>query len=141
MPERKAMATWSVEQLKHYLQTGETPEEAQRRQRLEKIATQAARQKYRNKIIKRDGITFRSKKEYERYYNNILRVQAGELMFFLYQVPFTLEGGVKYVIDFIEVYPGWERIAFVDTKGFRTREFINKKKQCEARYGIIIQEV
>ena len=62
-------------------------------------------------------------------------------MFFIFQVPFILEGGVKYVLDFLEVYPAWQRIDFIDTKGFRTREFINKKKQCEAQYGIEIKEI
>jgi hypothetical protein len=132
---------WTIKQLQHYYATGETPEDISRKKALDKAATKAVRQKYRNKIIKQDGITFRSKKEYERYYNNILRVQAGELMFFLFQVPFYLEGGVKYVLDFLEVYPAWQRIDFIDTKGYRTREFINKKKQSESRYGIKIIEI
>jgi hypothetical protein len=134
------LKSWTTAQYKHYSATGETPEDVQRKSRLDKEATKAARQKYRNRIIKRDGITFRSKKEYDRYYNNILRVKAGELLFFLFQIPFYLEGGVKYIADFIEVYPGW-KIDFIDTKGFRTREFINKKKQMEARYGVVIKEV
>ncbi|MHA1942504.1 MAG: DUF1064 domain-containing protein [Candidatus Hodarchaeales archaeon] len=132
---------WTIEQLRHFYATGETPEDISRKKALDKAATKAVRQKYRNKIIKNEGITFRSQKEYDRYYNNILRVRSGELMFFLFQIPFWLEGGIKYIADFIEVYPAWGRIDIIDTKGYRTREFINKKKQCEARYGIKIIEI
>jgi hypothetical protein len=132
---------WTAQEYRHYAATGETPEDINRKKALDKAATKAARQKYKNQIIKADGITFRSKKEYERYNTNILRVKAGELIFFLFQIPFWLEGGVKYVIDFIEVYPAWQRIDFIDTKGFRTREYLNKKKQTESRYGIEIKEI
>jgi uncharacterized protein YecE (DUF72 family) len=135
------MIKWTAQEYRHFATTGETPEDVSRKKALDKAAKKAVRQKYRNKIIKNEGITFRSQKEYERYYNNILRVRNGELMFFLFQIPFWLEGGVKYIADFIEVYPAWQRIDFIDTKGFRTREYINKKKQTESRYGIKIIEI
>lgn len=87
-----------------------------------------------------DGIKFSSKKE-ARYYQDLLFAQkSGKLKFFLRQVPFDLEGGVRYLCDFVEFWENKE-ILFTDTKGFRTPLYQVKKKLVEARYPIKINEV
>ena len=87
-----------------------------------------------------DGINFDSKKE-ARYYTELkLRVKAGEVIFFLRQVPFDLPGKVKYRIDFQEFHSDGT-IHFVDVKGKRTEMYIAKKKMVEALYPIEIEEV
>ena len=87
-----------------------------------------------------DGINFDSKKE-ARYYTELkLRVKAGEVIFFLRQVPFDLPGKVKYRIDFQEFHSDGT-IHFVDVKGKKTEMYIAKKKIVEALYPIEIEEV
>jgi len=97
------------------------------------------RHKFGNILTYTDGITFHSKKE-ERYYQNLLLAQsAGDLLFFLRQVPFHLPGNIRYVVDFGEFWRNGE-IRFVDVKGFKTRSYITKKKIVEATYPIKIIE-
>ena len=98
------------------------------------------RAKYGNAITVVDGIKFHSKKEANHYAVNQLRVREGELLYFLRQVPIYLPGGVKYVCDFVEFTKDGQ-VKYVDTKGHRTRSFIDKKKMVEALYPIKIREV
>lgn len=87
-----------------------------------------------------DGKKFPSKLE-ARYYNRLLTLQkAGEVVFFLMQVPFHLPGGVKYVVDFQIFYANGE-ISFVDTKGKDTTLSIAKRKIVENIYPIQIEIV
>ena len=87
-----------------------------------------------------DGIKFDSKKE-ARYYDELnLRVMAGEVVFFLRQVPFHLPGNVTYRVDFQEFHTNGE-VHFIDVKGFKTPEYIMKKKMVENLYPIEIEEV
>lgn len=98
------------------------------------------RHKYNAIKTELDGIKFDSKKE-ARYYSELkLRVKAGEIVFFLRQVPFDLPGNVKYRVDFQEFHTDGT-IHFVDVKGVRTTDFIMKKKQVEALYPVKIEEV
>jgi dsDNA-binding SOS-regulon protein len=97
------------------------------------------RHKYSAQRTKRDGFTFDSKKEATYYDNLVLAQQTGELLFFLRQVPFHLEGNVRVGVDFMEFWAdGTVRI--VDVKGFRTPAYKRNKKQVEARYPVIIEE-
>lgn len=85
-----------------------------------------------------DGINFDSKKE-ARYYQQLkLRVSAGEVLFFLRQVPFHLPGGVRYVVDFQEFHADGT-VHFVDVKGVQTKDFVMKKKMVESIYPIEIE--
>lgn len=83
-----------------------------------------------------DGIRFDSKKE-ARYYEQLkLRVQAGEVRYFLRQVPIYLPGGTRLVIDFLEfMAEGPER--YVDVKGRETEAFKIKRREVEAAYPSI----
>ena len=87
-----------------------------------------------------DGLKFASKKE-ARYYEDLkLRVQSGEVLFFLMQVPMHLPGNVRYRVDFQEFHADGT-VHFIDVKGRITPMYTLKKKQVEALYPIKIEEV
>lgn len=87
-----------------------------------------------------DGINFSSKKE-ARYYQTLkLRQAAGEVLFFLRQVPFHLPAGVKYVVDFQEFHADGT-VHFTDVKGMETPTFKAKRRMVEALYPIKIETV
>jgi hypothetical protein len=83
---------------------------------------------------------FASKLEAKYYERLKLRIAAGEVLWFTRQVPFWLEGGVKYVCDFLVVLkdppPGSNGVLVIDTKGRDTQASINKRKQLRARCGV-----
>jgi len=87
-----------------------------------------------------DNIRFSSKKEKKRYEELKLLQQAGELLFFLRQVPFHLPGNVKYVCDFMSFWKDGA-VTIEDVKGFKTPMYKTKKKILEATYPIEIMEV
>jgi Protein of unknown function (DUF1064) len=87
-----------------------------------------------------EGIKFPSKKEAHYFGELFLAQKAGELLFFLRQVPFHLPGGIVYRVDFAEFWKNGE-VRFVDVKGYKTRTYIDKRKQVEALYPIKILEV
>jgi len=87
-----------------------------------------------------DGIKFPSKKEGNYYLELKLRVKAGEVVFFLRQVPFDLPGNTKYFVDFQEFWADGT-VHFVDAKGVKTPAFIRNKKQVEALYPVEIEVV
>jgi len=85
-----------------------------------------------------DGIRFDSKSE-ARYYERLkLRVQSGEVLYFLRQVPFYLPGGTRYVVDFMEVHADGS-IHWIDVKGVETQMFRLKKRQVESLYPVTIE--
>jgi hypothetical protein len=103
--------------------------------------------KYRSRVSKYnakktiiDGITFDSKKEARRYCELELLKKAGEVSWFLRQVPFDCGGGIKYRLDFLIVWTSGE-VTFEDVKGFKTATYKMKKKLVESRYPIEITEV
>ena len=117
--------------------------------------------KYNNKKITRNGITFDSKKEARRYGELLLLERAGEITDLQRQVEFVLiptqrdpdiigvRGGVKkgraielpvkYVADF--VYKENDKIVVEDTKGFKTKDYIIKRKLMLYIHGIRIKEI
>lgn len=100
-------------------------------------AEPAKRNKYGAQATVVDGIRFDSKRE-ARYYEQLkLRVESGEVRFFLRQVPLHLPGGTRLVIDFLEfLADGTQR--FVDVKGRETPAFKIKRREIEAIYPIRI---
>ena len=86
-----------------------------------------------------DGWLFPSLKEARYYCELKLRVRAGEVLFFLRQVPFHLSGHEIYRLDFLEFWANGE-IHFVDTKGYKTRDYIRKKKKVLKEYEVEIEE-
>ena len=98
------------------------------------------RHKFKNIITEADGWKFMSKKEAKFYGELKLKQAAGEVLFFLRQVPIHLVGGVRYVVDFLVFY-GSGDCKFIDVKGMKTAMYIVKKKLVEAQYPITIEEV
>lgn len=90
-----------------------------------------------------DGIEFDSQREAEYYCELLLRQKAGEITKFELQPVFVLQEGypwngrkireIKYIADFKVFYPDG-RIEIVDTKGYRTKEYLMKKKMLLKRY-------
>lgn len=106
--------------------------------------------KYGNKKITRDGMTFDSVKECYRYCELKLMQRAGVITDLECQVKFDLipaqriggkvvERAVTYVADFVYKQNG--QTVVEDTKGFRTKEYILKRKMMLYFHGIRIREV
>lgn len=117
--------------------------------------------KYRSKKITRDGMTFDSLKEYRRYQELLLLQRAGAITDLDRQVEFelipaqrepdtvgvrggvkkgkTIELAVKYVADFVYKENGKKVVE--DTKGFKTKDYIIKRKLMLWVHGIKIKEI
>ena len=106
--------------------------------------------KYGNRKIIRDGIEFDSIKECQRYCELKLMQRAGVISDLKTQVPFELipaqridgkvtERAVNYIADF--VYQEKGQTVVEDTKGFRTKDYILKRKLMLWVHGIRIREV
>lgn len=117
--------------------------------------------KYGNKKIEVDGVVFDSKKEANRYKELKLLEKAGEIHDLQMQVKFELiptqrepdivgkRGGIhkgkviehscNYVADF--VYTKDNEVIVEDTKGFRTTDYVIKRKLMLYIHKIKINEV
>lgn len=106
--------------------------------------------KYGNRKIIRDGIEFDSIKECQRYCELKLMQRAGVISDLKMQVPFELipaqridgkvvERAVNYIADF--VYQEKGQTVVEDTKGFKTKDYILKRKLMLWVHGIRIREV
>lgn len=106
--------------------------------------------KYHSKKTEVDGIKFDSKKEAERYYELRLLEIAGAISDLKMQVKFELipsqringksvERPCTYVADF--VYKENGKTIVEDTKGFRTKDYIIKRKLMLWVHGIKIVEI
>lgn len=111
------------------------------------VPQKLSKSKYDNVPTEVDGIKFHSKLEGRYYVELEFRRKAGEVLYFLRQVPFHLPGGVIYRVDFMEVglhsgsRAGAVWIKYVDTKGYDKRESTNKIKMVEAIYHVKINIV
>jgi hypothetical protein len=96
--------------------------------------------KYRNKRVERNGFKFASIREADYYDELCVLRAAGVVKVIMRQVPFDLPGGIKYFADFCTVDKDG-KFHVIDAKGAKTREYIIKKKQMKAIWGIDIEEV
>ena len=112
---------WSVEQYREYQKKGN------KQSKYGAVKTQI------------DGHTFDSKKEADYYCELKLRLQSGDIKGFCLQPVFILAPGLKYKADFI-VFHNDETTEIIDTKGFKTKEYITKKKVFEDKYNLKIKE-
>ena len=126
-------------------------------------------QKYHNKKVTLNGIEFHSRKEARRYNELLLLERAGAIQGLERQVAFELipaqyeevytgeyykrgsrmgepkkkrictEKAVTYYADFV-YFEGGEKIV-EDTKGFKTPEYIIKRKMMRYLLGIKIKEI
>ena len=108
--------------------------------------------KYRNQKVSMGDHSFDSKKEMNRFLELSLLQKAGEIEDLRCQVKYVLipaqrdektnkllERECSYVADFAYLRGG--RLVVEDTKGFRTKDYIIKRKLMLFRYGIRILEV
>ena len=118
--------------------------------------------KYRSKKVTVGNETFDSSKEYRRFCELKLLLRAKKIFDLQRQVKFVLiptqrepdtfgvRGGVKkgriieqecsYIADFVYVNDKGETVV-EDTKGFKTKDYIIKRKLMLERHGIRIQEI
>lgn len=123
----------------------------------------AVKTKYHSRKITRDGITFDSVKEYRRFCELSLLEKAGAITDLKRQVEFvlipaqrepdkvgvrggvikgkTIELAVKYVADFVYHNAEDGKMVVEDTKGFKTKDYIIKRKLMLWVHGIRIKEV
>ena len=117
------METWCVEDYKNYI---------------DKKSNKKA--KYKATKTSVDGHTFDSVKE-ANFYNELkLRLKADDIKGFCLQPIFILAPGLKYKPDFI-IFNNDGTYEVVDVKGFRTKEYIVKKKILEDKYNLKITEI
>lgn len=85
---------------------------------------------------------FPSQKEAKRYVELMRMWEAGEILYFLPQVPLELDkdGSARYRVDFQVHWPD-KTVTYEDVKGMKTDMYKLKKKLIEARYKIKIQEI
>ena len=106
--------------------------------------------KYHNKKVCYNGISFASKKEARRYSELLLLERAGVITDLQMQVPFLLipsqringkvvERECKYIADFVYTENGKKVVE--DTKGIKTDKYIIKRKLMLYIHGIQIKEV
>ena len=106
--------------------------------------------KYRNKKIIIDGEKFDSMKEYQRWCELKLLERAGHIKDLKRQVKFVLipaqydngkclERECAYFADFTYIQNG--KLVVEDIKGYKTKDYIIKRKLMLHVHGIRIQEV
>lgn len=107
--------------------------------------------KYHNRKIVREGETYDSVKEYRRAKELELLEKSGAIKDLKRQVRFEIipsqrggdgkvaERAVTYVADFVYFEGG--KLVVEDTKGYRTKDYIIKRKLMRYLLGINIREV
>lgn len=103
--------------------------------------------KYGNEIVKRYGLTFRSKKELKRYEQLLILKERGEIQDFKFQVKYLIAdkvdklfGAQHYVADYV-VYHLDGSFDVEDTKGFHTALYRLKKHLLYLKHNILIKEI
>ena len=106
--------------------------------------------KYGAKKIEIDGIKFDSKRESERYTVLKYLESIGDITDLQLQVPFELQPkyimdgktvrAIKYVADFVYKDKNGNTVV-EDSKGYRTKEYLLKKKLFEYKFNLKIKEV
>lgn len=110
-----------------------------------------ARPKYGNRKVIIDGIAFDSKKEGNRYCELKLLQRAGSIVGLTLQPEFELQPAytvngkrvraITYRADFKYFDTEKNRYVVEDVKGFRTKEYLLKKKMFAYKFGFEITEV
>lgn len=105
--------------------------------------------KYRAKKVWTDGICFDSKAEERRYQDLKLLERAGKISHLDVHVPYqiipsvVLDGrrhpATTYIADFVYEENGVTVVE--DTKGFKTKDYIIKRKLMKHVHGIEVKEV
>jgi hypothetical protein len=99
--------------------------------------------KYKAEWCEVDGIKFQSKREARVYQNLKLMEKSGAIKAFRRQVPYRFAGNgerITYRADFVVTFADGHAEVW-DAKGFKTSEYIIKKKLMKIFYNIDIVEV
>lgn len=115
------------------------------------IFDQKSKNKFGNKKVEVNGMTFDSEGEYSHYCHLRLLERAGQIRNLKHHVTFELippqvicgqkVQGTSYEADFVyEKAPDWVRVV-EDYKGFRTDGYIVKRKMMKFILGIDVVEV
>ena len=107
--------------------------------------------KYKNKKVIYDGIKFDSEKEGAYYLKLKTLENFGQIKDLELQKEFELQPGFKlngktyrkitYKADFCYISVSDNKLHVVDVKGFKTKEYLLKKKMLAYKYNIEIEEV
>ena len=112
--------------------------------KLEELPKQK-RSKYGNTKTEINGEVFDSAKEADRYVKLLLLQKVGEIGLIKRQVEYELNPGgthsLKYIADFTYMVVKSGETIVEDVKGFRTREYLRKRRLMKKVHGIIIKEV
>jgi hypothetical protein len=104
-----------------------------------------AQSKYRAVRTEVDGIVFASKREANAYAQFKMLKDSGHYECLELQVRYPLVVNGKlictYVADFVVLKRGATQPEVWDAKGFRTREYVIKRKLFEALMGLTIHEI
>ena len=114
------------------------------------VMTVNSRSKYKSKKVTQNGKTFDSLKEARRFGELSLLQKAGILTDLETQVKFELipaqridgkvvERACHYIADFVYTQDGKKVVE--DTKGYKTKDYIIKRKLMLYKFGIRIKEV
>lgn len=102
--------------------------------------------KFHAQITEADGIKFVSKKEAAQFRELQARQHAGEIKFFLLQVPFLLPGvddrgkRTRHYLDFMAIRTDGQ-IEYIEVKGCDLPVGKMKRRQVEEIYGINIEVI
>ena len=117
------MEKWTVEDYKNYTEKGNK------------------KTKYRANKTSLHGHTFDSQKEADYYVELKNRLKANDIKGFCLQPTFILAPGLKYKADFIVFNNDCKDPEVIDVKGFKTKEYIAKKKVFEEKFDLTITEI
>jgi Protein of unknown function (DUF1064) len=100
--------------------------------------------KYGSRAVRVDGRRFASALEADRYLELKALRLAGQVSYFLRQVPFELGAGVTYRVDFMVAWsdpppPCPNRLSWEDTKGFLTETSRVKLRLVRELYGVDVR--
>lgn len=110
---------------------------------LKKLGVQPV-SKYRSHKVEVDGITFDSKKEAAKYQEIVFLHKVGEVTDYILQPEFVLQEAyrdrngkyiraIKYRADFRVTYKDGS-IVVIDTKGYKTKDYLIKRKLFMFKY-------
>jgi hypothetical protein len=106
---------------------------------------QKTNSKYGNEKTEVGGILFDSRREAKRYKELLILLKAGVIGLLERQISYELnEGGthsLKYVADFRYILCATGETVVEDSKGYKTREYLKKKRLMKKIHNITITEV
>lgn len=106
---------------------------------------QKKKSKYSNTKTEVDGIVFDSVKEANRYKELRLLLKVGEIGLLKCQVEYELNPGgtysLRYISDFEYIITATGENIVEDVKGFRTKEYLKKRRLMKKVHGIVIREL